>query len=653
MRKMLVLLSAVAVCLSSQTGHACGGPMSFRAYLDSPMWQPFVKYENAILKSRPQGQEQGAGASRDKTFVPLAGFSKEPATDALLRVRRAYADKSYEQARRELAEAGKAGLAGKELEELRLIDAKIDMRLADREDSIDDDLLKASLLKFQTFLETSQATSFRSEARGWIAHIHYLLREYPAAVKIYLDELERTGSIFSRESLLDSLHTIFKYNGDETGLTDHLEEYFDAPSHALFVVYIVTNPVNRPDGEKASIARNGQMVVKALQSHTELFTGADLSNTLALALMRASLYMGDAGAALTYSTKIAPGSKAADSPEYNWVVAVCHYLQKEYSLAEKPLLKVIGSTDATPRETRAAARGLIGVYQKLGRPVDALRAAFLYESAGSEDSAVPYEINLFASSHDWEWLLDTPYLLDIQLTDEELREYLSRYGKEAKQIKYPSFQDRNRTAYEAVRYALAVRLARHEKYDESARIYGEILAKPRAARMRTLLGLYEKTTDPSLTGPNRMEARYRYASFLEAHSTQVFFNDMIWYGHQDWTFIGDGFLSTARGLAPREIERFQKLERRVKDEQEERWRAYLILAPIVETGGLKDLRKRAAIKAIRCLDRIAVQRFGRGDEIDRARDRLLQWLRDHGYLRRTEGETSGKNKITKVTWMTR
>jgi hypothetical protein len=597
------------------------------------MWQPFVKYEDAILKSKPQERKQWAGTVRKRTVAPLAGFSKVQAHGALLRVRRAYAEEAYEQAKREIAAAQNAGLAGKEMEELRLIDAKVDMRLAGE----DNDLLRTSLLKFRAFLEASRSPSFRSEALGWVAHIHYLRREYSAAVKIYLDELERSDSVFARESLLDSLHTIFRYNGSDAGLVDHLEEFFDTPSHALFAVYIVTNPITGWEGsqERASMAKNGQMVVKALQSHAELFTGDDLSNTLALALMRASLYMGDTGTALAYSATIAPGSKAAARAEYNWMVAVCHYLKKDYSLAEKPLLGVIESTDATPRETRAAARGLIGVYQKLGRPVDQLRAAFLYESAGTEDSAVPYEIDLFASTHDWEWLLDTPYLLDIQLTDEELREYLSRHGNEAKRIKYPSYQNRNRTAYETVQYALAVRLARYEKYDESARVYEEILAKPRATRMRSLLELYGKTVDPSSTEPKLMEALYGYASFLEAHSTQVFFNDMLWDRHQDWTFIEGGVRGNAQGLSSGEIEHFRKLERRVKDEQEERWRAYLILAPIVEKGSPKNLRKRAAIKAIRCLDMIATQRFGRSEEIDRARERLLQWLRDHGYLKKT------------------
>ncbi len=649
MRKSLMLLCALAVCLSPRAGHACGGPMSFRYYLDSRMWQPFVKYENAILKSKSPGRKQGGGIAKGRSTGPFAGFSNEQASDALIRVRQAYAKEAYEQAKKEITAAEKTGLAGKELEELSLIDAKVDMRLADQKGSIDDDLLNTSLLKFQTFLETSKVPSFRSEARGWIAHIHYLFREYSAAVKIYLDELERDDSFFSREGLLDSLHTVFKYNGDNGGLADHLEEYFDSPAHALFAVYIVTNPL--PAGEEGDAERAaGQMAIKALQSHQELFTGDGLSDTLALALMRASLYMGDTGAALTYSAKVASGSKTAGGAEFNWIVGACRYLQKEYALAEAPLLRAVKSTDATPRETRAAAQGLIGVYRKLRRPVDELRAAFLYESKGSEDSAEPLEIDRFAYIPDFEWLLDTPYFLDIQLTDDELREYLARYGEEAKRIKYPTLQGHERTAYEAVKYALAVRLARHEKYDQSARIYGEINAKPRAARMRSLLELYRKATDRSLPGPNHMEAMYQYASFLESHSTQVFFNDMVWFRCQNWTFVEGGIVAMARAqdLGPLEVEQFRRLERRVKDEQEERWRAYLILVPIVENGRPKDLRWRAAVKAIRCLDMIAVERFGRSDEINRARDRLLQWLRDRGYLGRKEAEISNENKTTSM-----
>ena len=56
--------------------------------------------------------------------------------------------------------------------------------------------------------------------------------------------------------------------------------------------------------------------------------------------------------------------------------------------------------------------------------------------------------------------------------------------------------------------------------------------------MRVLIDLYAKAEDTTLPTEERLEAQYRYASFLEEHSTQVFFNDMIWKGYQTSTFLG-------------------------------------------------------------------------------------------------------------------
>src|SRR5208283_1813333 len=142
-------------------------------------------------------------------------------------------------------------------------------------------------------------------------------------------------------------------------LADHLEDYFDTPAHALFVVYIITNPICSEGKERATMAEVARNVIGSLQKHSELFNGSDQSESLALALMRASIYMGDTQSALLYSQKIPSGSKTAETPEFNWMVAVCRFLQKQYEEAEGPLLKVVRSRDATARELGAATRGLI------------------------------------------------------------------------------------------------------------------------------------------------------------------------------------------------------------------------------------------------------------------------------------------------------
>jgi hypothetical protein len=628
--KHMILSVAIIGWLCSTTAYACGLDFTFRAYLDKRFWQPFAKYEDSIVKweaARQIGTEGRPVPNKDP-FV-FAGFSTDPAHEALLKVRRAYANKSYDEARRGVAEAEKEPLSDGEMEELRLIDAKLDIRMAEQEAPGDRTLLTEARLKLEAFLKTSRITSWRSEAQGWLARVHYMLGEYSSAVKIYLDELTAENTVFSRVSLVNSLHMIFPYNGSSARLAEHLEDYFDKPSHALFVVYVVTNPVYSNGEERVATARVAQTVVNTLQNHSSLFDGTDMSDLLALALMRASIYMGDTRRALAYADKISPASRIAETSEFNWMVAACRFLQREYAEAEGPLLKIVQSKAATPRELRAATRGLLGVYQKLGRSVDQLHAAFLYEKVGDATASEPYGLDQYTMYLPaWEWLLDVPYLLDVELTDDQLREYLVRYGAQARQIKYPPYHSRNRTASDAVEYALAVRLARQEKYNEAAEIYRRLNARPRATRMELLADMHASASDTASPAREQLEAQYEYASFLEAHSTRVFFNDMIWKGFQTSTFLGGSGLES-QGFTKKEMERLLKDERRVKDQQEERWRAYRIFTTIMGKSGYTELGKRAASKAIRCLDLINTDRFGRAEEINQARDTLLKWLREY------------------------
>jgi hypothetical protein len=68
------------------------------------------------------------------------------------------------------------------------------------------------------------------------------------------------------------------------------------------------------------------------------------------------------------------------------------------------------------------------------------------------------------------------------------------------------------------------------------------------------------------------------------------------------------------------------MERRLRDDQEEYWRAYKILNGVVEKAGPTPLGKRAAARAITCLRRINTDRFGRAREIHDADIRLSSWL---------------------------
>jgi hypothetical protein len=89
-----------------------------------------------------------------------------------------------------------------------------------------------------------------------------------------------------------------------------------------------------------------------------------------------------------------------------------------------------------------------------------------------------------------------------------------------------------------------------------------------------------------------------------------------------------------------ELDHFRNEERRIRDDQEERWKAYHILAAVVDQAGYTELGKAAVLKAIRCLDMISIERFGREEEINQAREKLLDWL--HNYKRRAQvGTPSG------------
>jgi len=137
--------------------------------------------------------------------------------------------------------------------------------------------------------------------------------------------------------------------------------------------------------------------------------------------------------------------------------------------------------------------------------------------------------------------------------------------------------------------------------------------------MRDLARLHADAVDTTFTRQKQLEAQYAYASFLEAHSTQVFFNDMLWYGFQTWAFLQT---DSDQGYTRAEREFFLRQERRLKDEQEERWRAYKILAGVVDQAGNTELGRRAAGKALTCLRLIHTGRFGREEEIRAAIARL-------------------------------
>jgi hypothetical protein len=184
-----------------------------------------------------------------------------------------------------------------------------------------------------------------------------------------------------------------------------------------------------------------------------------------------------------------------------------------------------------------------------------------------------------------------------------------------------------------VRYALAVRYARREEYAAAARLY-EGLQSKRASTMREAERLFSASRAADVSPERHLNAVLEYASFLASHEDGIFFNDMLWDGFQTAAFVyrnpdtrepdrpgGDHPPSPDE-----ERKQFERKERRLRDDQEEYWRAYKILSGVVDQAGPTPLGKRAAALAVSCLRRINVNRFGRADEINDADTKLSTWL---------------------------
>ncbi len=516
-------------------------------------------------------------------------------------------------ARRAVDAALAARPSAVEAEELRLIRCKVTLRegesllLVSRSkvvtpETAPQDALRKARDELMAFIAEARTPALVSEARGWLARCHYLLGELHLAARIYLDELAVADSALDRNTLLTSLRILFPYNGSAAGLADHLDEYFDTPQHALFVVNLVTNPED-DENERRAMDAVGRKALAALQRHRELFSHGDDSRRLALAAMRASLYMGDPAAAVRVGAALPPDSSAAQPPEARWMLGVAHVLLGHFDQAEPHLIAVVESSASPPRARAQAQLGLLAVYQKLGRPVDQLVTAFRYEAG-------EFQHDSEASSPEDEWyggswpylgsLMDLPYLLDVQLTEDELRA-----AKVAMEVEPPptlkletARGQRTVTAVYLLEYELAVRAARREAYVEAESLYARLGAGLRAERMSHLATLATRRADAQSAAQSDeyLGRRYEYGAFLADHSERVFFNDLLWEGLQRYAFLQ---LKSDRDRPPallseEEMRSLLTNERRFKDAQEERWQAYRVLDEVVQGAGHSRLGERAA-----------------------------------------------------------
>jgi hypothetical protein len=490
-------------------------------------------------------------------------------------------------------------VTGRDKEEVDLVEAKIEMRAGEPDDS---ELLEAAQQKFLAFLRKARTPEFRSEARGWLAHVYYLLGDQTAAGKIYLDELNRDGSNLSRETLFNSLRMTYGYDGGRE-LLAHLEEYFDTPEHAAFAIQLATNPrgskqtypgrFELPPNTSEAFRRIKDLLV----SHRDLLRSNTGADPLAVLGMRTALRMGDPAAAREIADSVPAGAATRANPDFQWMLASALFLSREYAAAEQPLLELFHTSRASRGQKAAAAYGLCGVYWKTRNMAGQLRFALWLHAAGrGEYVPTPSrlgDLSVYWASSGW----DLGMLLEAGAPVDALRAFTEQN---------PGLPD-----IRLVQYALAVHLAREEKYRESAELYRRIHAYRRARRMQQLAGLSEAVDKPGISAEQRLEARYAVAALIAANPDGIYFNDALWNGMQRYALRAE---KDSR-LTGAERQELKDGERALKDSQEERWRAYLILNEVVRDAGTSALARRAATLALSWLRGISTERFGRQEEI--------------------------------------
>ena len=584
---------------------ACAFDGTLREYLSAHFWLPFAK--SARLSGRVPGKQLS---------TPFAGMQKAAGESPMARLRASYQGRSAEGGLAKALAAAQAApnLTPREREEVELIDAKCDMR----DGGVDGiEHWNRAKQKMTQFLRKAHTPEFLSEARGWLAHIHYRLGDQTAAGKIYLDEMSRADSNLSRQTLVNSLKLTYGYDGGPK-LLQHLDEYFDTPEHAAFAIQLVTNP--RWERGRSRSWEEGTSVVAAappyerikslLERNGKLFQSTKGAGILAILGMRTALHAGDPPAALRIAARVPANASTRNEPDFQWMLAAAHFLSRDFAGAERPLLSLFGSSRSSDSQKAAAAYALCGVYQKTSNPVEQIRFALWLESQQARFGAmnlsyptVLEDLSVYWAMSGW----DLNLLLEAEASIAALQSFLE---------KYPAVSD-----VQLVKYSLAVRLARENRYEESAQIYASVKAPRRAGRMRQLAALYRDAHPGEAPGSSPAAARFKLGEYVAANQERLYFNDVLWHGMQRYALVA----SEDSRLTRSERQRLTAAERKLKDDQEELWRAYSILRDVARESGKTALGRQSAQVAVRCLRQIS-ERFGRQDEIRAADIELSAWL---------------------------
>lgn len=610
-------IAAVATAAACSLGivWACGHDATLREYLHASFWLPLARRAGDFERRNVR-----------RVSAPFAGMKKDESATALARLRQLYQEtfsaggisKEVPDELQSLFSALRAdrSLSSKDRNEVELIEIKIDMRNGTRESP---EPWRTGKQKLEAFLQTVRDPALTSEARGWLAHMHYKLGEQSAAGKIYLDELNRPGSNLSAESMVNSLRMTYGYDGGPK-LIEELEDYFDTPEHAAFAIQLVTNPkwnghntwpgwYEGPEAEQPAAPIPYERINGLLRKHGKLFETESGARILALLGMRTALRAADPAGALRIASRIPANSAVRNEPDFHWMSGSARFLTRDFAAAEGPLTRLFASPRASRTQKAAAAYALCGVYRKLGNPVQQIRHALwlksnvTYDDGDFSAGAQIDDLSVYWAMSGW----DLGLILEVEAPIDALRTFIREYPKAAN--------------IRLVKYALAVRLCREGRYGESAEWYQQAAAPHRAARMRKMETL-ARDIELAAEGEARWRAKLTFAEYLAANQERLLFNDTLWNGFQRGALYAgkEGrFNAQERAAAIRQ-------ERELKDAQEEFWQAYVIFHDIVRQSGRTPLGRKAAEKAMQCLVQINTERFGRADEIAAKQRELGRWL---------------------------
>jgi hypothetical protein len=374
------------------------------------------------------------------------------------------------------------------------------------------------------------------------------------------------------------------------------------PAHAAFAIQLATNPRTDSgaiDGPKREDAQHTYERIRGLlEKHSDLLGSDTGDDSLAALGMRTALRMGDPPGALQIARELPADSGVRADPDFNWMLASAYFLTHDYAAAAPTLLNVFRLPRSTATQKASAAYGLCGVYEKTGNAVEQIRYALWLHEPGKtlwdEPNGIDDQTIYWASSG-----FDLGLLLDDEASIDDIEAFLKQYPD------VPNVR--------LVKYSLAVRLSRENRYAEAAQIYSAIHASRRAPRLKQLAALYGQTT---------AEAKYNMAEYLSANPDRIYFNDALWDRLQRYALTA----SNDDRLTREERENLTAKERKLQDDQDERWRAYLLLKSVVDEEGKTDLGRKAAELAIRCLRGLS-DRFGREEEVRKADRELSVWLR--------------------------